>query len=201
MARKIINALSTVVLIFLVTIVVMVFVSRMNGQSPSVFGLTFFRVQTDSMEPTLMVGDVILDKKAKAEEISVGDIVTYKCLQGELSGQTITHRVVKGPDLKDGVYYFTTQGDKKGSVPDVEISYDQIEGKFERKLQIIGKLYNFFLSPAGLIVFIGIIMVLFGYEMISLILTYKSADEHDDNYYEPKAKKPSTKRKKTKKTH
>ncbi|MBQ9516291.1 MAG: signal peptidase I [Ruminococcus sp.] len=201
MVKKIFRIATTVLLVILIAIVIMVFITRMNGKSPSIFGYTVFRVQTDSMVPTLQVGDVILDKHVDADQIKVGDIITYNCLKGELKGQTITHRVISGPDYRDGECYFTTMGDKEGARADDEITYSQIEGKYLQTLPIVDKLYTFFLSPVGLIVFIGVIVILFAYEMISLIIAYKSVDEHDDDYYEPKPKKESKKRKKPKKTH
>ena len=140
--------------------------------------------------------DFIIDKKVPAEEIKKGDIITYDCLSGDLAGQTITHRVVTDPESRNGTYYFRTQGDREGAPLDDIISYDQVEGKFVNKLPWLNKLYTFFLSPYGLLTFILIIIVLFGYEMISLIVSYKSLDEKDDDYYEPKAKKRSKKRKK-----
>ena len=196
MARKIINILSTVFLVVLIMIVVIVFITRINGKTPSLFGYTIFRVQTDSMEPTLMVGDVIIDKKVDADEIQKGDIITYDCLEGTLAGQTITHRVVADPIVRNDEYFYMTMGDKEGATMDPEVSFSQVEGKYLNNIPLVGVLYTFFLSPAGLITFIGIIIILFGYEMISLVLAYRAVDEHDDDYYEPKPKKPSKKRKK-----
>ncbi len=194
--RKISSILSTVLLVAVILLLVVIFITRLTGNVPSIFGYSVFRVQTDSMTPFLEVGDVIIDKKVPAEEIKKGDIITYDCLSGDLAGQTITHRVVTDPESRNGTYYFQTQGDREGAPLDDIISYDQVEGKFVNKLPWLNKLYTFFLSPYGLITFILIIVVLFGYEMISLIVSYKSLDEKDDDYYEPKAKKRSKKRKK-----
>ena len=196
MLKKIFNVITTVFLVLLIILVVLVFISRISGKSPSLFGYHVFRVQTDSMVPTLEVGDVILVKNVSAEDIAVGDIITYDVISGELAGQTITHRVVEEPEIRDGVYYYRTKGDREGAVMDEEFPYDRVEGKYVRTLPVFDKVYTFFLSPAGLITFIGIIVVLFGYEMISLILSYRSLDEKDDDYYAPQAKKPSKKRKK-----
>lgn len=198
MFRKILNIITTVLLVLLIILVIFVFISRASGNAPSIFGYHVFRVQTDSMTPTLNVGDIIIVKSFPAEEIEVGDIITYKVVSGDLAGQTITHRVVEEPELREGVYYFKTKGDREGAVEDEEIPYDQVEGKYLHTVPMIDKLYIFFLSPGGLITFIGIILVLFGYEMISLIVSYKSINKHDDDYYEPKPKKPIKKRKKKK---
>lgn len=199
--RKFFQILSTVILLILVAVVIIVFIARANGKSPTIFGFTVFRVSSDSMVPSLNVGDIIMDQKVDPEDIKIGDIVSYTCLDGKLKGQTITHRVVKGPISRNGEYSYITKGDKEGAVEDAEISYDQIEGKYLYTMSWLNGVYTFFLSPGGLITFIGIIVFLFGYEMITLIIAYKTADEKDEDYYEPKAKKESKKRKKQKKTH
>ena len=196
MFRKVINIITTVLLVLLIILVIFVFICRITGNAPSIFGYHVFRVQTDSMMPTLNVGDVIIVKSTPAEEIEVGDIITYRVISGSLEGQTITHRVVQEPELREGMYYFRTKGDREGAVEDEEVPYDRVEGKYLRTVPVFDKVYTFFLSPAGLITFIAVIMVLFGYEMISLIVSYKSVSVHDDDYYEPKPKKPSKKRRK-----
>lgn len=195
-ARKVINIISTVVLILVIAVVVIVFITRITGNVPSIFGYSIFRVQTDSMSPTLSVGDVIVDKKVPAEEIKKDDIITYDCQTGDLAGQTITHRVVSDPECRNGTYYFQTQGDKQGAELDAIISYNQVEGKYLHKIPWMNHIYTFFLSPYGLITFILVIMVLFGYEMIALMVSFRKLDEKDDDYYEPKPKKKSKKRKK-----
>ena len=200
MVKKIVNTLITVVLVLMVCVVVFIFISRATGHTPSIFGSRIYRVQTNSMVPTLDVGDVILVHDADPEDIHLGDIITYRATSGELKGQTITHRVAIEPEVRDGVYYYRTKGDREGAALDREISYDQVEGKYVKTLAFLNNLYSFFLSPTGLITFIGVIVVLFGYEIISLILSYRSFDEKDEDYYAPKNKKPSKKRKKHKKT-
>ena len=69
MFKKIINVISVVFLVLIVCFVLFTFVSRIMGNTPSVFGYYIFRVSSDSMEPTLMVGDVILVHKADPEDI------------------------------------------------------------------------------------------------------------------------------------
>ncbi len=196
MAKKIINILSTVLLIVLVIIVVFVFISRISGKSPSIFGYHVFRVSSGSMEPELNIGDIILVKEVAPEEIHEGDIITYNGEVGEFDGKVITHKVIEEPEEADGVWEIQTQGIAEGVLPDPQITYDQVEGKFMQKLSFLNKVYAFFLTPYGLILFVFVIIALFGYEMISLILSYRSLDVKDDDYYEPKAKKKSKKRKK-----
>ncbi|WP_405356860.1 signal peptidase I [Ruminococcus sp.] len=195
MAKKVFHIFTTVLLIVLVLIVIIVFICRVRGESPSILGYHIFRVSSDSMEPTLQVGEIILVKKTSSDQIHKNDIITFKGTQGELAGKMITHRVIEEPRIVDGKYYFKTMGDKAGAKHDPEIDESQIEGKYIRSIAFIDKLYTFFLSPVGLISFIALILILFGYEMISLVISYKSLDEKDEDYYAPKNKKPKKKRK------
>lgn len=192
------NIIFTIVLVILIITVIFLFVTRLSGNAPSIFGYHVFRVSSGSMEPELMKGDVILVKKVPMSEIKKGDIITYKSRTGQMEGEMITHRVVEDPELNNGTYYFQTKGDAEGATLDPVVNDEQVQGVVVKKIPFIDKLYSFFFTPYGLILFIFIIVLLFGYEMISLIMSYKSIDEHDDDYYEPKAKKPSNKRKKRK---
>ena len=195
MGKKILNILSTVLLIVMIAVVVLIFAARLSGKSPSVFGYHVFRVSSGSMTPTLEIGDVILVRECEPEEIHNGDIITYHGLEGEFKGKVITHRVTMDPEVRDGVYYYQTKGDKEGALIDPEISYKQVEGKYVNTLPLIDKLYSFFLSPIGLVIFVAVIIALFAYEIISLIVSYKRIDEKDEDYYAPKNRKPKKKRK------
>ena len=198
MVRKIINIITTVILILMIALVVFIFISRANGHTPAIFGNRIYRVQTDSMVPTLNVGDVILVHDADPEDIHLGDIITYRKLSGSLAGQTITHRVAQEPEMRNGVWYYRTKGDREGAPLDDEITYSQVEGKYVSTLAFLNDIYSFFLSPKGLIIFIGIIIVLFGYEMISLIVSYKAIDGLEDELDTPKDGKANKKASKAK---
>lgn len=181
MFKKIIRIFSIVLLVFLVIFVFFTIASRIMGNTPSVFGFYVFRVSSDSMEPTLMVGDVILVQKTDAEDIQKNDIITYKSKDGSMYDRDVTHRVVSDPQIKGDTYYYQTQGDADGAPLDMAITYDQIEGKYVRKLPLISKFYGFISTPTGVVVFIGIIVLLFGYELISLLVSYKKIDENENN--------------------
>lgn len=180
MFKRIINVLSFVLMVFLVAFVLFSIVSRIMGETPSVFGNYIFRVSSDSMEPSLMVGDVILVRTVDAEDIHKDDVITYKSKDGSMYGRDVTHRVVADPVLKNNTYYFQTQGDAQGAPLDKVITYNQIKGKYVRKLTLISKFYGLISTPIGVAVFIGIIVLLFGYELVSLILSYKRIDEADE---------------------
>ena len=98
MFKKIINVISVVFLVLIVCFVLFTFVSRIMGNTPSVFGYYIFRVSSDSMEPTLMVGDVILVHKADPEDIQK--------IMAWLRGLNVKRRVealisIAHPDFRD----------------------------------------------------------------------------------------------------
>ena len=178
--KKILSILGTILLVILLAVVVVMFNARLSGEAPSVFGYQVFRVSSGSMEPELMIGDVILIKEAEPQDIQKGDIVTYKGEEGDLDDKFITHKMIEDPQLVDGRYVFHTQGIYDGAVPDPDWYEDQLLGEFVCKIPFIDSVYSFFLKPYGLITFVLIIIVLFGYELIALILSYHTLDEIDD---------------------
>lgn len=178
--KKILGILGTILLVILLAVVIVMFNARLSGEAPSVFGYQVFRVSSGSMEPELMIGDVILIKEAEPQDIQKGDIVTYKGEEGDLNDKFITHKMIEDPQLVDGRYVFHTQGIYEGAVPDPDWYEDQLLGEFVCKIPFIDSVYSFFLKPYGLITFVLIIIVLFGYELIALILSYHTLDEIDD---------------------
>lgn len=185
MFKKVLNVLTSVVLVILIVIVIIVFVTRINNGVPSVFGFQVYRVSSDSMTPVLEVGDIILDKKVDPSEIHEGDIVTYQGQSGDFRDKIVTHKVVKEPVLNDdGSYSIQTCGIREGAILDPEINSNQVYGKYLFKMAFLNGIYTFFLSPYGLVVFIGIIVILFAYEIISMILSYKSVDDLDESDFD-----------------
>lgn len=196
--KKILGILGTILLVILLAVVIVMFNARISGEAPSVFGYQIFRVSSGSMEPELMIGDVIIVKEADVQDIQKGDIVTYKGEEGEFRDKFITHKMIEDPLLVDGKYVFHSQGIYEGAVPDPEWHEDQLLGEYVCTVPYIDSVYNFFLKPYGLITFVLIIIVLFGYELISLIVSYKTLDEIDEE--EERAEKERSKKKKNQTT-
>lgn len=143
------------------------FASRINGTAPSVFGYSIFRVTSGSMEPELMVGDVILDKSdVDIESIKKGDIITY--ISEDLGGKAVTHRVIKAPYEEDGVWMLQTQGIANDTA-DKPISADKVCGIMVCKIPFLNTVYNIFLSPWGLLIIIGLVILIFFDEIIVIV--------------------------------
>lgn len=116
-ARKIYGIVSTVIaaliFIFLVCTVAVVLWQRSSGGDSSIFGYYMFDVVTDSMEPAIEAGEVIISKKVDdPSALKVGDIITFIAPSGSLKGRNVTHRIVKIVMDDNGVLkHFRTRGD------------------------------------------------------------------------------------------
>ncbi|MHA1735813.1 MAG: signal peptidase I, partial [Candidatus Thorarchaeota archaeon] len=65
-------------------------------------------VTSESMVPTLNVGDLLVLRRVPADQIHEGDIIVYQ--DTWYTGAPIVHRVVRIEDV-DGVLHFYTKGD------------------------------------------------------------------------------------------
>ena len=79
--KKILNVLFNIIiyLIILVAIVLVIVMlnTKKNGVS-NVFGYIPLSIQTESMEPNIMTGDLIISKiVSNPEELKVGDIISF----------------------------------------------------------------------------------------------------------------------------
>lgn len=175
--KKIFNIFLTVLFVLLVAIIILTIVARFSGNTPSIGGYMIFRVSSGSMEPDLKIGDVLLSKEVTdITSLNVGDIVTYHGTSANLAGKPITHQVVKGPYEENGTYYLVTKG-TANLEEDPPITEEQLVGVMICKIPLINELYNFFLTPWGLITAILLIILAFSGEFWNI---YKLSHEKED---------------------
>lgn len=183
---RIINLIKNIIcwtlIVVLVFTLVLFFTSRINGTTPSVFGYSLFRVSSGSMEPELMVGDIILDKEVdNPEDLKIGDVITFK--SNEYDDMLVTHQIIKAPYEENGKLMLQTKG-VANDLADKPISADNVKGIMICKVDYLDTVYNIFLSPWGLLILIALIVIIFFDEIITIvkILTNndKSVKEADD---------------------
>ena len=156
----------TLIAVLVFTLVVF-FMSRINGSTPSVFGYSIFRVSSGSMEPELMVGDIILDKTVdNPKDLKVGDVITFK--SSDYGDLLVTHKVIKAPYEENGKLMLQTKG-IANEVEDKPISVDNVKGIMICKVDYLDTVYNVFLSPWGLLILIALIVIIFFDEIITIV--------------------------------
>ncbi len=173
-AKKVLKIIRSVFfwlcIVVLVVAVIAFLSAKIRNTQPSVFGYSIYRVSSGSMEPELLVGDVILSKAVSDPmEIQVGDVVTYKG-SGMMTGSLITHEVIVAPCQEDGKLMLQTKG-IANDIPDEPIEADRIVSVMICKISLLRGFYNFFFSPWGLLTIIGLVIFIFIDELIVFIKT------------------------------
>ena len=180
--KGIVKVLCWILVVIIVLTVALSLITRINGETPSVFGYSIFRVSSGSMEPELMVGDIILDKAVEnPEDLKVGDVITFK--SKDYGDMLVTHKVIKAPYEENEKLMLQTKG-IANDLADKPISVDNVKGIMICKVDYLDTVYNIFLSPWGLLILIALIVVIFFDEIITIvkILTNndKSVKDADD---------------------
>ena len=116
-------------------------------------------VTTESMEPTLRVGDLIYVKGVAPAEIKVGDIVTFKPPANYMGGKLVTHRVVEVSYDANEVY-FRTKGDNNPTVDPWLIKPSDVIGVQKAVLPGVGRVFLWIRTPSGLAV-AGLLLVVY----------------------------------------
>lgn len=176
-ARLVKNIICWILILILAITMVIFLTTRIQGNTPTVFGYTIFRITTGSMEPELMIGDVILDKVIDDEtEIAVGDVVTFEG-GSQFDGKLVTHKIIKAPYTDDyGNVMLQTHG-IANEIDDTPINIDQVRAKMICKIPYVDTLYNLFLSPCGLLIMILLIILVFIDEIINIVKILSGRNE------------------------
>lgn len=136
---KIIETILTFVIIVLSCIII---TQRITNNEKSVFGYRIFRIETGSMVPNYLVGDVILVKSCKTSELKPGDNITYNGLTGDVKGKIITHQIV-AVNNENNKLTIRTKGIANNTA-DPEIDASQVIGKVIVKLELLTCFTRFF---------------------------------------------------------
>ena len=193
-AKKIVgivaNVLVWIFLAFSMIITILVFTAQGSEDGvPSIFGRSLITIETESMEPTYKVGDLVLMKKIADEDkasLAKDTIITYRApidINGDGKiGDINTHRIVSN-DAATGVV--VTQGDNN-LITDAEgdtaytIHHNDIIGVCTEngKLGGMGNVIGFLRSSLGFFLCIVLPLILFFlyelYNFITILVTEKA---------------------------
>ena len=141
----IIESFSWVLIVFFVITLVMTLLSNFN----LLRSYRSFLVQSGSMEPSIMIGDVVITNKAK--QYHQGDVVTFS----DEDGRTVTHRIIEVKETGNNPV-FATKGDANRSKDRNEITFDQILGKATLVIPKLGFVIVFSRTVPGMIILVFI---------------------------------------------
>ena len=93
---------------------------------PKATGSTPLTVLTQSMEPRLPPGTLLVVRPTPARDIRVGDVLTYQITSGQAA--VISHRVVAITSSSTGARTFVTKGDANAEADPDPVTVPQIRG-------------------------------------------------------------------------
>ncbi len=176
--KRIVNIVIDIIVVLILAVSILIVALSLTSKSsgvPSIFGVAPLSVQSNSMEDTINVNDLIFCEVIDdpAYEYNEGDIVTFPI---EINGEERlnTHRIV---DVikDDGITYYQTQGDNKDTnpVPDEELqTATTIVAKYtDCKIPGVGSVLSFIRTQLGFFLCVLLPMIIFFvYEAIRVIL-------------------------------
>lgn len=130
---NILSSLLCIVLALLLLVCVIFVIFKKKGEPPSIFGYKLYVVISDSMEPELKKGDLIVVKDIDTTKIEVGNIITFK---EKNSQELITHRVV---DIKKNTAIeFITKGDSNIYNDENKVKEEEVIGVVNNSINNLG---------------------------------------------------------------
>lgn len=149
--KKIWNVISTVLVVLVVLLAVALVGVRLVG-------IKTYAVISGSMEPTYPTGSLLYVKSVNAQELRVGDAITFMLDEDTVA----THRIIEIiPDDEDSsILRFCTQGDANDTPDGTPVHYKNIIGKPVFAVPYLGYFAHFVQNPPGLYLAIGFAAVL-----------------------------------------
>ncbi len=124
--------------------------------APRLLGVNLLVVLSQSMEPAIPMGSIVVSQpNTTADEIEVGDVITFNAQGPNGDPALITHRMVEVLGSGSGVR-FRTQGDAVEDPDMTLVSSSNLVGRVWFSLPLVGYMVAFIRTPVGYLVLIGL---------------------------------------------
>lgn len=155
------HVLSWVALLFVVVVLLAsIVVPKLGSAIP-------YTVLTSSMEPTYPPGTLIVVRQTNAENLGVGEAITYQIKSGEPG--VITHRIVGTTFDKDGKQLYITQGDNNSAPDQDPVRPVQVRGTVWYSIPYLGYVNNW-ITGERRSVFVGVVVAgLLGFALYQFV--------------------------------
>ena len=141
-------------IILLYNLILVIITNLSNYKITQIFGYKSYQISTNSMSPSINIGDVIVVKNVEVEQINIGDIITF-----QKNGEKITHRVSDIQKTEEGISYIT-KGDNNNLEDSEKITYDNIDGKYVLKIPFLGHIITFFQNQIIVLISLLVLLIL-----------------------------------------
>lgn len=168
--KIIMNIIRVIFAIMFVAFILMVCLQRFSGNKVSFFNFRMFTVASGSMKPKYDIGDVLISKEVKPEDVKVGDTISYLGEKNDFNGKVITHEVVDIKKDASGKYLFHTKG-LSNLVEDPIVYEHQLYGVVIHKMLLLSFVYKIVGTSYGLFLFVILpLLYIIGSEILSMML-------------------------------
>lgn len=143
-------------------------------------------VVSTSMEPDIMVNDMIIVHKVKEEDLRARDVITFDAYISELGEYSkVTHYIGDIEEIDDETIIYKTQGatkdpgdydvwkDSNNQV--IEIMYDDIDGRVIFVIPYLGYAVNILRNPIGLLLIVANVGII--YLLVKVIKNPKQVED------------------------
>jgi signal peptidase len=157
--------------------------TRDSANVASLAGITPMIVESDSMSPTFLAGDLIIIQSCDPATLEEGDIITFHTIINNEYALN-THRIEQLTD-QDSIRSYVTKGDNNDIADTHVIADGDIVGKYVTRLPKVGKVLEVLSSSAGFLIIIVLPMLLFFvyqvYHLIMVSIQLKKAVALEDS--------------------
>lgn len=172
--KKTVSSIVKVFGIIVLSVFLMMVVFQRINPSGNFFGYKLFVIVSESMKPSLDIGDVILTKERDPKEIKVKDVITYTGNTGNVKDKIVTHQVVNIQTETNEVtgktrHIFWTQGTNNSVIDSYSVYEEQIHGVVVHKFFFISIISRLIRTTLGLIIFVIFpLSMLFVFEIMDI---------------------------------
>jgi len=144
---------SIIIYIIISIILICLLINKLTNKE--ILGYQAFIITSESMEPEIKIGDIIIVKHTLEDTIKQGDIITF-----ERNSENITHRVVKIEKIEN-IKKYTTKGDNNRISDSGKIEYSQIKGVKVITIPLVGKLVLEVANEKSVVIVFAFIILLY----------------------------------------
>lgn len=179
--KFILNVLMWIFIIIAVSVTIITLNTKEKGVS-NFFGYIPFSIQSNSMQPILNKGDLIISQKASTDTLKKGDVISFfSVINKEVV--IITHRIEQVNNNR-GVISYITKGDNN-LLPDAnEVAPGDVISKYNGiMIPKCGYVLDFFRSKVGFFICIIIpLFILFVFQLVNFIFIVSKVNQNGIKY-------------------
>lgn len=159
--NRILKWINRIVSFFVIIILLYIAALLLFEQTPNITGIKHYTVVTNSMEPTINVGDLVFINE-RDDSYQSGDIIAF---YQDINNDNVDEVVIHYIESIEGNTIATVS--ENGQTDPWRITHDDVIGTYMRHIAGVGNFLRFIQSPIGsLVIIIDVILVFVAFKII-----------------------------------